>query len=600
MSEVCSFCLGGETDVPPFGDTKDAEDLIHPCGTCSIVTHRKCLLDWFNSLPSDKLHIVDKDSLEQELHRSRDLRVNRNDYEIGQAPDGLHEIRIDIDYNMIGNWVSQMNRPLNPGSMGARGGNVLLLLAPCPQCKEDIMFSMRRSGLLSLNTGIKTMISRGLQYTGVFLGLTSALTGIVSMSYIGLTSCGLKMMDCILPEPLLIRLLTKQNSQQSLSLLSSVLLGKGLGVPSTDPNYSIDNLESALSKGLIDPFKFSRIPILPIILYRMRQSSFIQCFFGSKQRDLNISNWLTEFLINGYISSMGNHELAKSVYENCLSSVTNMIKHPASFYKYLNILRGIDLWSVNNMISMLIPIRILYDMLFRLTINQLHFNVTMKVRPRNIANTLSASDYDKLEDVKNGIENIKLLMKQKRARNPSDASHDFDIITWGKSKLQMIKKLFKENLVGKYFKLNFLLAILKLKACIRHDYSNTFIYNSFTIRCLTTVAWPFLSSKFGTMFYNLMFKNLSHIPKDKLIFASNIASLIFVVFVKDLINLYLSHKKADQLTQLSIINLDQVQAHMGISSATGATESGASGSSSNGISENFQSHIGSIPGGFEV
>ena len=57
-SKICSLCLGSDTDIPPFGTIDDAKDLISPCSTCSIITHRKCLLDWFNSVPADKLHII--------------------------------------------------------------------------------------------------------------------------------------------------------------------------------------------------------------------------------------------------------------------------------------------------------------------------------------------------------------------------------------------------------------------------------------------------------------------------------------------------------------------------------------------------------------
>lgn len=605
MSEqVCSFCLGGSTEVPPFGDTKDAADLIKPCATCSIVTHRKCLLDWFNSLTSDKLHIVDGNSLQQELTRASVAQNRTNDYdhEFGIAPEVNH-LHIDLTSTNVVNWLSNWtgtagidghevedNNNFANGNGNTLTNNLFLLLAPCPQCKDDIMFSMRRSSLLSFNTGVRTVLSKGLQYTGVFLGLTSAVTGMLSMGYIGLTSCGLKIMDCILPEPLLIRLLTKKNSQNSLSLLSSVLLGNRSSDRASDP--SIDNLETALSRGLIDPFKFSRIPILPIILYRMRQSSFIQCFFNTNDdKDLKISNWLTEFLINGYISSMGNHELARSVYENFLSSVTNILRNPRFFYKYLNIFKGINFWSTNNMISLLIPIRILYDMFFRITINQAHFGITMKVRPREIANSLPQADYDRLEQVQNSIENIRLIMKQQQLKFLKDEKilqhhQDFDIITWAKTKVSVIKKLLKENLVFKYFKLNALLAVLRLNSCIRYDYSKTLMYNSFTIRCLTTIMWPFVSSKFSKMFYNLLFKNMSDIPKEKLLFASNVTSLLFIVFIKDLVNLYLSYKKSKQLTQMKIINFDNLQ----------------SGSDTN-TNTNFNTNAGSfnsLPGGFEL
>lgn len=82
--------------------------------------------------------------------------------------------------------------------------------------------------------------------------------GILSMGYIGLTTCGIKMMDCIVPSPILIRILTKKSSlhtHSSYQMLSKILFGDS----GNGSSYPVDNLEQGLIQGLIDPFKFLRI-----------------------------------------------------------------------------------------------------------------------------------------------------------------------------------------------------------------------------------------------------------------------------------------------------------------------------------------------------
>lgn len=536
--ETCSFCLGDENDVPPFGSVDDAKDLIHPCTTCKITTHRKCLLDWFNSLTSDKLQIIKTDEISSFLQRNNSNDDNSttenaesrifslDEIEIGQSPSTTR-IHINLSPQQINEWFNNFTNVENYTFKD----NVVFLLASCPQCKEDIIFSMKRSTFLSINSGFRSFISKAAQYSTVFLGFTSAVTGVVSMGYIGLTSVGLKTMDCILPESFLIKLLIK--SKTSGNLLSSIF---------QQSNYPIDNLESALLKGLIDPFKFSRIPLLPIILYRMRQSSPISCLYSK-----DVSSWLTELMINGYISSLGDHKFLSSVYYNLLSSITRMLKNPLKFWKYFNLFKGIDFNDANNLISLFLPARILYDIFFRMTLNQLHFDITMNVKPREIANKLTQEQLDELEMLYGELNTLKLSLMKK----PFQVTNWQD---WFLEKKLYITKLFKSNAIWKILKLKSLIFLKRMKYCIKHDFSQTLSYSSFTIRCLTTVVWPFLSSKLGQIIFNSL--NATE-NKDKKLFLCNLAGMVLVVLLKDLTNLYLSSKKSEQLKKLKIHNFER-------------------------------------------
>ena len=357
-------------------------------------------------------------------------------------------------------------------------------------------------------------------------------------------------------------MLTKNSSPNaalSNSSLSQVLFGNV-------NNYAIDNLEQALSKGLVDPLKFSRIPVLPIVLYRMRSTSIMNCLLGSSKEN-SFNNWLTEFMISGYISSLGNHELFRSVTTNFQHLVLRIFQNPRSISEGLGLLNGINLWKANNMISMLVPLRWVYDLFFRMTLNRLHFNIAMSIRPRDIANSLDASELDELEEI--GANIGKLEFKFKSFRDAVDdqvekefkSKSSYPLITtlfkFIKKKLLYYERCFNSNLQLSYSRLKVLSWIHETKACINNDYSSAFLYKSITMRFVTTVLWPIASSKLGNMIFKLLqTKKFSDIPQNQLVLLGNIIGMVAVVFVKDCINLYLSKKKAEQISQMSVLCID--------------------------------------------
>lgn len=592
--DTCCFCLGGDRDIPAFGNLEDAKDLITPCSQCSIIGHRKCLLEWFNALPADKIKVVDVKS----IHETRGLNpgdspitnpVNHEDMGVGQQPLAS---RIDININTADftTWLFNLVRTqddfeddfvdeVKSTPLPKSKDNIVFLITDCPQCKHEIIFSLKRSGLITLNNNIRGLLTRFVQYGGVFLGFTSAITGVVSMGYVGLTTCGLKFMECLVPGPILVQFLTRNYSPNSTnySNLSNILLTK-------NDNYAIDNLEQALLKGLVDPLKFSRIPILPIILYKLRSSSLFSTMFTRPSDTLiPFNNWFTELMINGYISSLGGHELIKSITKNVIESIQN----PSAG---INIFRKINFWRTDNMIAMLIPVRWAYDLFFRLTLNKAYFDLTLKIRPRDIANSLNAREVDRLEELNNSLGDLEaryqstVIMIDKQldeeeaeieSKKPSDAKTDnksnqsitvkprnhykLPFVRLIKSKYLLIKSLIKTSYFTNYFKLKVKSIFFKFVASIKHDYSQTYIFNSVTMKCITTMIWPYASSKFGSVLYELALRRMfPNVPDVKLIFLSNMIGMVAVVFIKDLFNMGLSFHKGKQLSNLSVLCVDKI------------------------------------------
>ncbi|KAI5952704.1 hypothetical protein KGF54_003571 [Candida jiufengensis] len=588
---LCCFCLGDDTEIPSFGSLKDAQDMLKPCTTCSLICHRKCLLDWFNSIPSDQLHIIHANKAINLASISRGSHDHIGDIGIGSPPNNqTTNIRIDLSTQALESWftgITQQQRPNNEGQEVQNTTNEssstenttneqqqtvppsppqnqhqhqhqpsssslatsVYIFAPCPQCKKDIIFTMKRSIILSLNSHFRSFISKIIKYGGVFLGLTSALTGVLSMGYIGLTTTGLKMMDSIIPSALLVRMLTKKrliNSANSFSSLSKILFGNS--------SYAVDNLEQALVQGLIDPLKFSRIPVLPIVMYRARSSSFIKLIFGEKGEDY-LSSLITEFMISGYISSIADHSLFRAIYKNIKNSLRNGT--------LTNPLKGINFLTINNIISLIIPLRWSYDLIYRLTFNRAYFNLTMKSRPRAIANSLSAEEIDQLEDL-NGQLNEYKQNHQKLYQNISkrvDASKRLDNIPFSTFAKYIYNNILFFNSILKMNWLNYVILNIKANfkftlACLKYDYSNTLIHQNTIFKSITTILWPYFGSKLGNLLIlQILTKKFStSLVLEKRLLIANILGLVVIAFIKEIINLYLSKKKVNQILQIEAVD----------------------------------------------
>jgi len=718
-SKICSLCLGSDTDIPPFGTIDDAKDLISPCSTCSIITHRKCLLDWFNSVPADKLHIIRahrQSTSRRPISRNNNNNNNNNNNGSLNESNINHEenfddlgvritpttgmdqnttattattttrIEINLSTQALLNWLSTMTAagantneieinnhhhnnnnnnsdnntdvtipggfPISRRASSSSLSNVsspphhgsspnhdfkpsneylVYILAPCPQCKRDIIFSMSRSPILALHSSMKTIISRMVQYGGVFVGITSALTGLLSMGYIGLTTCGLKMMDCIIPSPILIRILTKKSSlhtHSSYQTLSKILFGNtnsgGGGGGDDASSYVVDNLEQGLIQGLIDPFKFSRIPVLPIVMYRARSSSILNCFIG-KEQDNKVNSLLTETMLLSYISSIGDHKLLKSLIKNISHQILNVIKTPSNIlniFNWKNLFKDINWYDSRNIISLIIPMRWIYDIfIYRLIFNRQYFNLIMKIRPRSIANSLTSKEIDNLEDLNNQLNDLKKLhhkinttimkkIDKKFSKFIKTNSNSYfgtttttnswlvklisPIIKYLYGKVLYLQKINSTSGWFKYLKLKILIQWKYTIACFKNDYSQTLssnnntntntITNSFQniiIKSLTTLIWPFLSSKLNELFIYPIFllnnpkswlannnnNNINNtlnigvfgLSMEKKILIGNLLGLIMISIIKELINLYLTKLKVYQMSKIETLNSQDSQ-----------------------------------------
>lgn len=594
IPDTCCFCLGTDIDIPSFGTIQDAQDMLKPCSTCSLVCHRRCLLDWLETIPPDKLRVIHASA--NPANVSLLTRMNREhagDIGIGQAQTANTTIRIDITalaleswFNNITNFATNDNetdedsendsfvaddeQDLSHEHMVHRSGrgshsensstntseSIVYILAPCPQCKKWIMFSMKRSLLLTIHSALKSAVTRLVRYGTIFLGITSALTGIVSMGYIGLTSVGLKMMDNIIPAPLLIRLLTRKSllkSQSTYSSLSRILFGNSA-------SYAVDNLEQALVQGLIDPLKFSRIPVLPLVMYRARSSSIFKLIFGRRDEEFP-SALITEFMISAYISSIGDHSLVRAIYRNVKSDFINGLQHGLNFT--VNPLRDIDLLSTNNIISMLAPLRWTYDLAYRLSFNRAYFNLTMESRPRAIANSLSEAEIDQLENLNNQLndfttEHRKIyhnIDKRIEASTSSNIPVLSTLVKFAHKQVLYLHALRKSWL--KYTKLKLISNVKFTWACLRFDYSTPLASNGAIIKSLTTIFWPYLASKLGLFIAPLLSKHFIVYDKlhvDKKILIANIVGLVLVAIGKEIPLLYMAKKKVQQMSKIVLVD----------------------------------------------
>lgn len=540
--ETCAFCLGGLLEIPPFGTTKDAEDLIKPCSTCSLVAHRKCLLDWFNSIPAAKLirsqgNLIDNDDRNMYMASPTTSATEDRDDDTDNEPNIINVTFQSPWMSSVGLLVRDPDSHVHAALADSQS---VLLLTSCPQCKSKITFCMKRLAFLNFNTLVRASMTDLVQYSGVFLGISGAATGIVTMGYVGLARCGINMLDALMPSSLLFPLLSKRKNR---SIAATSLL-----FPTPD---TLDK-----SANLVDQLRFQHIPLLPVMLYRMRNLLILSCFFNTTARTAFV-NWGGEFLVCNYISSLGNHVLVKNIFLNVKVWFGHLVKNPtlARSYRLGPIFSNINWWDPNVMVGALIPFRWVYDLLFRLTINRVHFNLTAKIRPRDIANNLSKDALYRLETLEGNLGSLQFEFRN-RSRLANKNIHTSKSLQFVTSKLKLFRLLLRDDLVFKYIKLKLTVFFYKSEACLRRDFSSSLLYNLVIITGFTTVLWPFLASDFGKLIYRLVLLRilaLDSVDKDKVIFLANLLGMGGVAIVKDVYNLLMASRKARQLSEMSIV-----------------------------------------------
>ncbi|KAM9894764.1 hypothetical protein OXX69_011260 [Metschnikowia pulcherrima] len=545
--ETCAFCLGGTTEVPPFGSLNDAQDMIYPCSTCSLVTHRKCLVDWFNTLPYAQISRESSDlPSERGEHAGNGNDMGDFDPQMEPAHEDAESVEVVenggenndnvFDLSLRSRWFTVLGQ-YSSHSASSRAENrhahhddtrntgFVRLSAACPQCKSPITFQIKNSRLMGLHRVLRNTVSDTVQYSGILLGLSGAATGVLTMGYVGLARCGVAMIDAIVPTTLISPLFNRVGSNHANKSLASSVNG---ATP-----YSITS-----------QLKFNHIPLLPVMLYRMRYSSILECLFR-KQPRISATEWIGEALICNYISSLGNHTLVRQLYKNA----RELLAKPgtAKLLQTGLLFRGIDWWHPAVMVGATIPARWLYDLAYRCTVNKLHFDLNTTVSPRDIANTMNPQDFSRLETLESQLASMKYSISQRMAHARKTAYFGLP---------REMVSLVRGRTLFRYIRLKVLHWFYTSKACLQHDYSSMTLYRSAILTGFTTVLWPFVSADLGKLVFEAVISrlpSLAHIEKDKLMFLSNLLAMALVAFLKDFVNLSLCYAKAGQVTELTVL-----------------------------------------------
>lgn len=541
--EICAFCLGGATEIPPFGTVKDAQDLLHPCSTCKLVTHRKCLVDWFNAIPLSQVQREYRDNTDappasdQAAQDPADVQAENQDDDADNEPNIINASFRTRWFSNVTLYYDEEPRPSFEPLTDAAS---VQLSTSCPQCKSTITFLMKQLVVLALNNIVKQSVSNMVLYAGVFLGISGAATGIVTMGYVGLARCGISMMDTLAPTSVLLSLLSKGSRK------------------STSGNWPLPfNSQSGSEKTLqmMDQLKFQHIPLLPVMLYRMRGVLPLECLFDST----SMFPWpkrLSELLICNYISSLGDHAFVKQLYANSKALAIRALLGRATM-RTLNpglLFRNINWWDPSIMIGAMIPVRWLYDLLYRFTFNKSHFDLARSIRPRDITANLSFEDVTTLENLELKLAGLQfdLHLKVKAATKSASA---YKLVHYLGCASKLLR-LLRDDIFISYVKTKLLYWYYKYKACCGHDYSSSLLTKLAMMTGVTSLLWPFVASDLGKLIFSLGLLRVTafaRVDKDKLIFLSNLIGLVGVAVAKDVFNLYLSRQRANQLSNLTVV-----------------------------------------------
>ncbi|SCU99076.1 LAFA_0G21858g1_1 [Lachancea sp. 'fantastica'] len=237
----CWICLCSGDERPPMGNLSDAHDWVHPC-KCSLVAHRKCLLEWVSrnyldyknevlrefrndnhSIWFDSMNFSDAYSW---LHSAAGAFQSLNwiTIESSETNSFINETRSfnpeevsrvfaaeGIDESIISNVTNAMAAGARDssfaGNWSLRNSRRLVINTVCPQCNAPI--------LLKTNSGIvvptSVLVSKTLNWVAKTVTQTTILGtvgGALLFSCGGLlTSWGIRILTTLAPESTLLKLL---------------------------------------------------------------------------------------------------------------------------------------------------------------------------------------------------------------------------------------------------------------------------------------------------------------------------------------------------------------------------------------------------------
>ena len=235
-----------------MGNAKDANDWVHPC-KCSLVAHRKCLLEWVSRTNLDykagalhEFHInIGFESMNiTDTYAS--WRTGRNhfwpfswlslpSFSLGNdlhAPFDPEEISQvfadDVDESVLKRVTNAMTAGIREGptvNPTSRNSRKLVINTACPQCNEPILLRISRGLTFSASTLISTTIDRAAKTFA-----QSTVVGAIGASLLFsfgsiLVSWGLKIMRTITPESTLLKLLDLPNAKSMSQAFQSNQIG---------------------------------------------------------------------------------------------------------------------------------------------------------------------------------------------------------------------------------------------------------------------------------------------------------------------------------------------------------------------------------------
>lgn len=549
---LCCFCLGDNLDIPPFGNILDAQDFVSPCGTCTIQAHRRCLLEWYNSKRAVKVVHGDVTSIAAAIARGD---VDVDDEDSGADSTADRDLRIQVEFNTLRSWFSNLFNPAEPQTLPTELSLHDYVLLRCPQCKKHLVFSTKRSGALDNLSQMKAATTNALQCGAVMAGVSAVVAGVASVGVVGLTSWGTSIMHYIIPGQLQVGMLTKRYAPK-------------IGGFGSRGAYSVftstSTLDKALERGVIDPMRVAHIPLLPVVMYMLPTTSIVELFEKTgKEKVLGLMN---EFTVSSYLSSLGGHELIRQVWRN--------VKRLAIPGAPVSLFHGVDFWSPGVMISLLVPARWTYDILFRLTFNRAHLEVTKTAAPRDISNHLTPDLATTLEEL-SGLEvqqDADIQIKRDLFRREAEKRWK-SLPEWIRQ-FSMLGSVYMSMRSGLFFAMHYVLSptmwnhiktkllywVYKLKACFAHDFSTNSIGDSITLKAFSTLMWPILSGELGKVVSKIVSHSFRNVSRDKVVLLSNLISLVVVVIAKDCIDLYIAHKRAEQVLDMQVIITKKVKA----------------------------------------
>ncbi|SCU93034.1 LANO_0E02850g1_1 [Lachancea nothofagi CBS 11611] len=492
----CWICLCSGDERPPLGTLKEAHDWVHPCN-CSLVAHRKCLLEWVarNTLES-KNEVING-------FNSQELNIGLEALNVSDAYSSLHTgatgfqplsllgiapfsaipldaatpfdpaevsrvFSAEAEESVIQNVTTAMaagaqERPL--GSFPLGNSRKLVINTVCPQCNAPILLRTSRAPTVSMSA----MVSKLLNWFAKTVTQTTVagtIGGSILFSCGGLlTSWGLRIMTTLAPESTLLKLLDLPNAS---------------------------TLYQAFNKNQMGFKQFFLLGITPIYLLSFRF----------------------------------NHPF---------------LTWPKRLYPILFLRPGENLnLNAKGFLLLQYPLLILSDFLKVFVYNHIYFEWVHSVKPYFICDQMSIKQFKIYEAEQQFID----MRREIREANGTSESLLSKLMKPFRS---FIEEPVMRGICGR-----------RMLMCARFDYSHALIKTSLWEKVASTLLFPTAGKLFHTIFLARLswFKSFvahkSSTPDDGL-FLGNLLGCCAVVLLKDVMHLFVTWRRVKQLQSMEVM-----------------------------------------------